>query len=202
MTRGILCGALLFCVGCGEPEPEAFRMRVAFPGYLALDGCGMPASLRAVLRAQLEVGGHEETPCTLAVDPTSLGSSGTCGGIVAGILRPLGLAFSVPDPITGEVRLLAYTVGWVDLSPEALDPGTTDVPISLTPDGEHGTQVDTQTERDLLATQAQAELESNPQRSALLKAEVWARGRLAYVDFDCDVDGQSNLAEACAGTLF
>lgn len=201
MMRGLLCTVLLLATGCGDPA-EAFELSVGFPGYLALEGCDMPASQRSALRAVLEIGGHEDAPCTLTLDPTTLASSGVCGRITPGIVRPIGLAYSAPDPTNGRLHTLAYLVGWVDLRQEALDPAATEVSVSLNPDGVNGTQIDTDAEYDALPTQTAAEREGDSARRELLKAEAWAKERLALVDFDLDHDTDSNLLEACAGTLF
>jgi hypothetical protein len=155
------------------------------------------------MKAVLNIGGHAARPCPLDVD-ANLVASGECTGITIGIVRPLGLGYWLPDP-DGELVALAYVIGWVDLQKDTLGEDSTSVKVSLEADGVKGTQVDEDSEiNELPGPGVDCEALGEAEERNLCNAKAWARKNLEQesVRFDEDNDLQSNLLEACNGTIF
>lgn len=196
--RKIAILATLACCACGGGDATvSFDTRVEWP---LIDPCNARDSLME-MQAVLDIGGHSS--CALHVN-SDLSASGECSGITRGLVRPLGLGYWLPDPDAALVAL-AYVIGWVDLRTETLGANITAVDVSLVADGVTGTQVDRDTElNDLPGPDVDCRaLTQAPERN-LCEAEAWARQLLEQdsVNFDRDNDSQSNLQEACNGTIF
>ena len=203
-----LAGVCCLVSGCGRDDERQTQMAIEIPFAVPLSSCPQRAALGLTLKASLTVGGFDDSPCPLDVDPSSLAVSGTCDGIKIRIVRPLGLSYWVPNPSTSESVALAFIVGSVDLREESLGDTATEVSVDLTPD----VPITATSVAELLTTNADVQNLRNTCTTItddiplqLCNAEVWARGTYFAANpanFDIDNDNESNIIEACNGTLF
>ncbi len=205
-TQAWWAGALMLSA-CGNGTPEmTFATSIAWAPQV--DCSAGQEALGANMRAILDIGGHE--PCDLQVNSATLTVSGECERITIGIVRPLGLGYWYQAAPADDPEPLAYIIGWVDLGKDSLDERTT-IPVALTGDGTRSVQVDTEDEYAALREPPPSEpnycqnlTDGRDTNRNLLCAESWGRSQLAGrgANFDRDNDTESNLVEACNGTLF
>lgn len=198
--RILLLSPLLLTAACGDSEPEmTFATTIQWSPQI--ECAAGEAALGLNMRAILDIGGHE--PCDLEVNSTTLEVSGECQRITIGIVRPLGLGYWYPNPGNDNLEALAYVIGWVDLGKETLD-NRSNVEVPLNADGISSEQVDTNDEITALPQEDDCAGLVDDNERHLCTAKAWARDRLTerLTNFDIDSDTESNLAEACANTLF
>ena len=204
-----LTTVLLSLCGCGQAVEET-DVAVSLPFQVPLINCTHRSDIGANLNATLYISGGY-APCALTIDSATLTASGTCPNITAGIVRPLGLEYWLPDPVnSGAPVALAYILSWADLS--AMTVGAApDVPVDMTP----GVKAKLLTTPDDVAALRSIPPAppvtdcNNPSdtETSNLCAEDWAKNdafRTNPIDFNINslVGSTSNLLEACNGTLF
>jgi hypothetical protein len=175
---------MLACVGCGGSTPTlSLHTNLAS----ALQGCNR-AGL-GDMAATLDVSGHE--PCTLHV-ADDLVVQGDCT-VTIGTVRSLGLSYALQE------MTLAYVIGWVDLTKDALGEDATELTVDLTGVGNTSAQVDTDAELDALPGDNDSCPSAAGATRHLCEAKKWARQRLekAGTSFNVSADGTSNLVAAC-----
>jgi hypothetical protein len=209
----LLAGLLAACGASDRTE----EIGVALPWRGELVSCQERSAIGQELQAILEIGGHD--PCPLSVDASSLRASGSCKGITAGIVRPLGLGYWLPEPGAGTLVPIAYLISWVDLRRDALEAGSDQVRATLAIDDTNSSFIYRDSEIDELPApdEPNPHSETDAAQFNLFNARQWARCQLeAPLWKDCSsdtarvvtfqrrsaTDSQTNLEEACAGTLW
>lgn len=191
------CETGLVCVrGTCRTEIQEPSLLVVGPDPIvagAVGTCDQRTSLGATLEATFDIGGSES--CALVVDPVTLRPSGSCTANT-GLVRPIGLGYFVQHSGSVESVYLAYVVSSVDLTQAEA--------TAISVDVSEGTFL--KNDAEVLALPTASTCDGLPQgvEQNRCRAKVWAADRLAAesVGFDLDFDGETNLIEACAGTLF
>jgi hypothetical protein len=186
---------LLIQAGCGdgvELPASDFDTNMSLTWPLAEALCMSPGNLDGI-EAVAWFGGNSDAKddCPLTVANGTHTATGTCKGVLPGILRPVVVYYYK----TSKTRGVGMVVGWVDVTYEKL--ATVKAGENVVADLSKVTP--TYLSSEVLAWDTENYDRTDPKATA--QAFAGTRYRNSQLSFDSDTDGCPNLLELCNGTL-